>query len=266
MTEVPKPLDAALDLFVYAPVGLALTAAEELPKLAAKGRSRVNTQLMMARVVGQFAVTRGRQEIEKRFAPPVPGSSPGSSSGSSSPGSSSSSPSGSGLSEDPEAQPPVTFDEMTAANGSGPGLPGADRVEGGDDVSVSTAGDLATVTELPVHRRSAGQRASESSGAGSGSGSRSGSGSGARSGSGSGSGSRSGSGSGSPSGATGTSESAAPAAEELAIPGYDSLSASQVVQRLAGLSGQELVAVGAYERAHRGRRTILNRIDQLQGQ
>ena len=45
MTEVPKPLDAALDLFVYAPVGLAVTAAEELPKLAAKGRTRVNTQL-----------------------------------------------------------------------------------------------------------------------------------------------------------------------------------------------------------------------------
>jgi hypothetical protein len=57
----------------------------------------------------------------------------------------------------------------------------------------------------------------------------------------------------------------APPAGALAIPGYDSLSASQVVQRLAGLSGEELAAVGIYEEANRGRRTILNRIDQLQG-
>jgi hypothetical protein len=49
----------------------------------------------------------------------------------------------------------------------------------------------------------------------------------------------------------------------LAIPGYDALSASQVVQRLAGLSGAELADVGAYEAATRGRKTILNRVDQL---
>ena len=213
MTEVPKPLDAALDLFLYAPVGLALTAAEELPKLAAKGRTRVNTQLMMAKVVGQFAVSRGRQELEKRFTPPTPSASAGSPA----------SPAASIAVEDPEMEPPVTFDEMTATNGSGPGLPGADHSEGDGDVSVSVAGDLATVTELPRSTPSAPSAPRVPSGP-------------------------------------------APSADELAIPGYDSLSASQVVQRLAGLSGQELVAVAAYERAHRGRRTILNRIDQLQGQ
>lgn len=52
-------------------------------------------------------------------------------------------------------------------------------------------------------------------------------------------------------------------AQNLAIPGYDSLSASQVVQRLAGLNPGELAAIGAYESAGRGRRTILNRIAQL---
>jgi hypothetical protein len=57
----------------------------------------------------------------------------------------------------------------------------------------------------------------------------------------------------------------APDPETLAIHGYDSLSASQVVQRLAGLQEDELDAVAAYEAAHRGRRTILNRIDQLRG-
>lgn len=51
--------------------------------------------------------------------------------------------------------------------------------------------------------------------------------------------------------------------DALGIPNYDSLSASQVVQRLAGLSPSELNAVEAYEAAHRARRTILNRVGQL---
>ena len=50
----------------------------------------------------------------------------------------------------------------------------------------------------------------------------------------------------------------------LAIPGYDSLSAFQVVPRLEGLGREELEAVREYEQATRGRRTILNRIAQLQ--
>ncbi len=49
----------------------------------------------------------------------------------------------------------------------------------------------------------------------------------------------------------------------LAIPGYDSLSASQVVQRLEGLSLPELEEVRAHEAAHRQRRTILHRVEQL---
>jgi len=60
------------------------------------------------------------------------------------------------------------------------------------------------------------------------------------------------------------SATAAPAATELAIPDYDSLSASQVVTRLPGLAPDELERVRAYEAAHRGRKTILNRIAQLQ--
>jgi hypothetical protein len=201
VTEVPKPLDAALDLLVYAPVGLAITAAEELPKLAAKGRSRVNTQLMMARVVGQFAVSRGRQELEKRFSPPAPPppSAPFGPVGAA--------PTGSGR--------PGPFDQMTdhgstrgsTSNGKTTGLPGADVTEVGDQITASIVGDVEAAARPTI-----------------------------------------------------------PRPDQLAIPGYDSLSASQVVQRLAGLSQDELAAVGAYEQAHRGRRTILNRIDQLQGQ
>jgi hypothetical protein len=51
----------------------------------------------------------------------------------------------------------------------------------------------------------------------------------------------------------------------LPIPGYDALSASQVVERLTGLSRDELDAVHAYEASHRQRRTILGKIEQLAG-
>lgn len=54
-----------------------------------------------------------------------------------------------------------------------------------------------------------------------------------------------------------------PPAGSLAIPGYDTLSAMQVVQRLSGLSRDELEAVRRYELAHRGRKTITNRAEQL---
>lgn len=55
-----------------------------------------------------------------------------------------------------------------------------------------------------------------------------------------------------------------PGAELLAVPDYDSLSASQVLPRLAALDAEELEAVRAYEDQHRGRRTVLARIVQLQ--
>jgi hypothetical protein len=54
-----------------------------------------------------------------------------------------------------------------------------------------------------------------------------------------------------------------PADPGLPIPGYDSLSASQVVERLAGLATDELEAVRTYEASHRKRRTILGKIDQI---
>ncbi len=75
-------------------------------------------------------------------------------------------------------------------------------------------------------------------------------------------------------GAAGSAAAAAKAAHEpgashvppvgsLAIPGFDTLSASQVVPRLDGLGRADLVAVRAYETAHRRRRTVLGRVDQL---
>jgi hypothetical protein len=54
------------------------------------------------------------------------------------------------------------------------------------------------------------------------------------------------------------------AVSELAIPDYESLSASQVVPRLDGLTDTELELVRQYEASARGRRTILSKIAQLQ--
>ncbi len=63
----------------------------------------------------------------------------------------------------------------------------------------------------------------------------------------------------------GHAPSAPPAVADLAITDYDSLSASQVVTRLEGLTVDELEAVRGYEAANRGRKTILNKVAQLQG-
>lgn len=63
MTDSPErsPVEQALDLFVYAPIGLLFEGASVLPQLAEKGRSQVT----MARMVGKFAVSQGRTEATK---------------------------------------------------------------------------------------------------------------------------------------------------------------------------------------------------------
>jgi len=53
---------------------------------------------------------------------------------------------------------------------------------------------------------------------------------------------------------------------DLAIPSYGSLAASQVVSRLDGLAPVELETVRRYEVAHRGRKTVLGKIANLQSQ
>ncbi|MGH9297752.1 MAG: hypothetical protein ACRDZP_07235 [Acidimicrobiales bacterium] len=60
-----------------------------------------------------------------------------------------------------------------------------------------------------------------------------------------------------------SSGSDVPRAAVLPIPGYDTLAASQVVQRLGSLRPDELDLVRRYEVATRGRRTILHRVAQL---
>ena len=143
MSDRP-PLQRTLDVLFYAPVGLVLTAVDDLPTLAAKGRQH----LQNAHVVGQFAVGR----LQAWVTPPKPAS---------------------------------PADE--GADPSPPSFP-------------------APPPRPPVP---------------------------------------------------------APAAVNDAIPDYDTLSASQVVRRLDGLSPADLQAVYRHEEASRGRRTILHRAQQL---
>lgn len=58
----------------------------------------------------------------------------------------------------------------------------------------------------------------------------------------------------------------APSVDELAIPDYDLVPAIDIVGQLAALTSAERAAVAAYERANRGRRTVLGKIDQLGGE
>jgi hypothetical protein len=148
-----RPLfEELLDYAVYAPLGAALTLADELPRLVERGRARLAGRVSTASFIGRAVVATGRRRVEEVLA----------------------------------GRPPVR---------------GPRRPAPADRAGAPEAG-------------SAGQ----------------------------------------------------PSARDLAIPGYDTLAASQVVARLAGLSREELEAVRRYEASTRQRRTILTRIEQLTGE
>ena len=54
-----------------------------------------------------------------------------------------------------------------------------------------------------------------------------------------------------------------PLADDLALPDYEHLPAAHVVAKLPTLSVDERDLIEEYERAHRHRRTVLGKIDQL---
>lgn len=75
-----KPIvEQALDLFVYAPVGLIMTSLEELradrrEELVLQGRDRLSRLMSNAKVVGQLTMTMSRRAVEAelhRWRPPI---------------------------------------------------------------------------------------------------------------------------------------------------------------------------------------------------
>ena len=172
MTTTRTPLDTVLDLTVFAPIGLALSARRMLPVLAAEGRERVEAQLTTARLLGELAVRQGKVEAEKTMG--------------------------------------RVTGQLTRAGWWG--SPAGDEQERPPARHTAPAGAHPAPSSPPAPVP------------------------------------------GGPPGDPGA----------LAIPGYDSLSASQVVPRLEGLAADELEAVRRYETASRRRKTILNRVAQLQ--
>lgn len=195
MTTEKSPLEQALDLVLYGPVGLAVTAGENRDEMVDKGRQRVSAQVGMARMIGQFAVAQAEKEARK-LRERVVGAVNG-----------------------------VRSDGATTAP------------PGPSDGAPTTASPTGAAPPATRRRADAGSRAGGAAAPVTG---------GARS-----------------MAADGLPEGPARSSAHLAIPGYDTLSAPQVVQRLAGLAPEELAAVGAYEEAMRGRRTILSKVAQL---
>jgi hypothetical protein len=72
----PSPVRRALDLFVFAPVGVALTMAEDLPALIVKGRQRFESDVRNARLVGKFVVTHGQRDVVGRVSRLLYGNAP----------------------------------------------------------------------------------------------------------------------------------------------------------------------------------------------
>jgi len=185
VTDSKNPIDQALDVFVYAPLGFLFSARETIPQLAEKGRQYVAA----ARVMGEFALGQGKEQAERAVRQAggqagqtlsivggLTGRRPSSSRATPAP-------------ERPATPPPP------------PPPPAPEGAAARAEASADTGGN----GRVP-----------------------------------------------------------GPKVESLAIPGYDTLSASQVVQRLNGLSAEELEAVRAYEESARKRKTILARVQQLQ--
>jgi hypothetical protein len=165
VTERKSPIEQALDLFFYAPLGFVLNAQEVVPQLIEKGHQ----QVVMARMFGKFAI---ENEAPKQIAVL-------------------------------QKQVQKVAEQFTSR-----GAPAKPSTNGPSAPVAAATQTSAPVVSSPAH---------------------------------------------------------GPGAAELAITDYDSLSASQVVPRLEGLADAELAAVREYEAAHRGRKTILSKIAQLQG-
>jgi hypothetical protein len=155
-------VEALLDFFVYAPLGLAMELSAKFPDFAARGRSTVESQVGTARFIGEFAVSQATRQIRHW----------------------------------------------------------ADRGRGAKSEAAAPTAEPAASAEAP--RAPAGSAAAAS-----------------------------------PTG------SAAVDVGDLPLADYDSLAAAQILPRLVGLTAAELDVVRRYELAHRGRKTVLGKIEQL---
>ena len=73
MSESERPIiEEVLDYAIYAPLGLALTILEDLPGVVAKGKSKLQTQVGVARFAGKLAFGQLRRALDDVLAPSTP--------------------------------------------------------------------------------------------------------------------------------------------------------------------------------------------------
>ena len=65
--EQPSLVDLALDVFLFAPLGVAVEARRLLPELARVGREHLDQRMPSYRAVGQLAVGQARKEAGTRL-------------------------------------------------------------------------------------------------------------------------------------------------------------------------------------------------------
>ena len=68
--------DELIDYAVYAPLGAAMTVADQLPELVRRGRERFSSQVKLAQVLGRVAVGSARRQAEGVFRGPPPRDTP----------------------------------------------------------------------------------------------------------------------------------------------------------------------------------------------
>lgn len=217
MSQQQNPIERAVDLFVYAPIGVAMFAKDTVPTFMKMFVSRGQTELQhrrkalhdqanQYRSVGKFAVKYGGPEVRRQAEGKLDGA---------------------------RRVAEETFTGLIV-----PRLPGNAAADQGT-ARVPAAESKAAPKPRPTTPRKKPAKAATNAAT-----------------------------SGKTNGATAngkakSSSNGTPVESALPIPEYDQLSASQVVERLEGLTTTELDAVRTYELAHRGRSTILGKIMQL---
>jgi hypothetical protein len=209
MADDRPTYETLLDFLVYAPLGAAMVAVAEVPRLAEVGRERMEKQVAVARLIGRFAVAEGR----RRF--------------------------GAGSSQPPRRETSSAEQARHAASSQSRATQaGASHVNKPVPMGSSEQEPVDIERPQATTRKQGTPRRSRPRSAGPGPTPRQ---------------------AAAPLPATRTGS----AGSGLPIPAYDTLAASQVVERLPSLSAAELEAVREHESATRRRRTVLHRIAQL---
>jgi hypothetical protein len=212
VSQQQNPIERAVDLFVFAPIGVAMFAKDTVPTFMKMFVSRGQTELQhrkkalhdqanQYRSVGKFAVRYGGPEVKR---------------------------SASGKLDGARRMAEETFTGLIV-----PRLPGS-----APEPAMKSAPPAPEPTATPKPKKRPAKVITKPAGTAKANGSAT-------------------------NGKAKTPSVPKPAESSLAIPEYDQLSASQVVERLDGLTSAELDAVRDYELAHRGRSTILGKIMQL---